>query len=51
MDNKEKILLIKSLSKVPVSDDEALLAYEKLVRFFVTLYKIQLEKENEQDIN
>ena len=46
MEYKEKIVLIKSLSQTPISDDEALLAYEKLVRFFVTLYKVKKGLEN-----
>lgn len=46
MEDKEKIKLIKSLSQVPISDDEASLAYENLVRLFVALYKTQKEINN-----
>lgn len=46
MEDKEKIILIKSLSQVPISDDEASLAYENLVRFFVALYKSHKETNN-----
>ena len=49
MEDKERIILIKSLSQVPISDEEALLAYENLVRFFVTLYMVKKELENGQE--
>lgn len=51
MEDKERIILIKSLSQVPISDEEALLAYENLVRFFVTLYMVKKELENGQEGN
>ncbi len=47
MEYKEKIELIKALSQSPINDDEASLAYENLVRFFVTLYIVKKELEDE----
>lgn len=41
--NADKIKIIKALSSEPISDEEALRAYECLVRFFSKIFKIQEE--------